>query len=206
MVAVVQSDNTRVSKTELLEQLKKSMLEDRGIMESDLAKNASQLVWGDGNPQARIILIGEAPGASEDKAGRPFVGQAGQLLEECLQLINLSRLQDVWITNLVKHRPVANRDPSPAEKQAYAPYLDREIDIIDPKIIIPLGRHAGSYFIDDLRISHQHGQAKEICRKSADGREKSFLVVPFYHPAAGLYNSNLLPTIKQDFLNLQKVL
>ncbi len=205
MATVIKSDNSQISQEKLLEQLEESMLADVKIMESALAQSATQLVWGDGNSQAQIMFIGEAPGASEDRAGKPFVGQAGQLLAECLELIDLSRQKDVWITNLVKHRPPANRDPSPAEKQAYAPYLEQEITIIKPKVIIPLGRHAAGHFIDNLSISRQHGQAHEI-QYEFDTGLRQLLIVPFYHPAAALYNPNLLPIIKQDFLNLKQIL
>ena len=199
-------NNTQAFKAELLEQLQRTMLEDRHISSGPLAGSATQLVWGDGNPAAKIVLIGEAPGAAEDKAGRPFVGQAGGLLEECLDGIGLSRQEDVWITNLVKHRPPANRDPSDEEKLLYAPYLEQELAVIRPAVVIPLGRHAGSYFIKDLAISRQHGQVKEIEHIFADGETGNLSIMPFYHPAAALYNPHLLPLIKGDFAKLKEIL
>ena len=200
------ADNSQVSKAELLRQLKRAMLSDSAIADSDLAQTATQLVWGDGSPEARIMLIGEAPGAMEDKSGRPFVGQAGKLLDKCLDLVDLVREKDVWITNLVKYRPPANRDPSSAEKALYASYLDKEINIIQPQVIVTLGRHAGSHFIRDLQISRQHGHQQIVQRRLANGERLELLVMPFYHPAAALYNSHLLPILEQDFLNLVSII
>lgn len=188
-----------------LEQLKKEMLLDAKLKATELAQSSTQLVFGDGNSKALIMLIGEAPGATEDKTGKPFVGQAGQLLSECLEGLNLSR-QDTWITNLVKHRPPANRDPLPAEKDLYAPYLKKEIAIIKPRLIITLGRHAGSYFIHNLKLAQQHGQLQACKILTQNNPPIELMVAPFYHPAAALYNPQLIPIIKQDFLNLKDFL
>src|SRR5690606_38908114 len=106
----------------------------------DLAKTATQLVFGEGNPDADIVFIGEAPGKKEDETGKPFVGAAGRFLDEMLESIGLSR-QDIYITNIVKYRPPGNRDPLPSEKQEFLPYLAEQIKVIEPKLIVTLGRH-----------------------------------------------------------------
>ena len=192
-------------KSKALEALKREMLADSEITGNELAKGATQLVWGDGSPEARVMFIGEAPGASEDKLGRPFVGQAGKLLESCLDSIGLKRERDVWISNLVKHRPPSNRDPLPAEKSLYSPYLDREIAIIEPQLIVPLGRHAARHFLPDCYLGRQHGQPSRLKRRFGP-KQLELELVPFYHPAAALYNPQLLPLIREDFLTLGRLL
>ena len=200
-----QTDFLAPPKDKALDSLRREMLEDAGIAGGELAERATQLVWGDGSPEARVMFIGEAPGASEDKLGRPFVGQAGKLLEDCLESIGLKRQRDVWISNLVKHRPPANRDPLPAEKSLYSPYLDREIAIIGPRLIVPLGRHAARHFLPDCYMSRQHGQPSPLKRRFGS-KQLELTLVPFYHPAAALYNPSLLPLIRQDFLALGRLL
>lgn len=127
----------------------------------ELREAATQLVLGEGNPDARIVFIGEAPGKKEDEQGRPFVGASGRFLNEMLAAAGLDR-DDVYITNIVKYRPPNNRDPLPEEKRTFWPYLMRQLEIIDPKVIITLGRHSGAAFIPDLVISRDHGKAKTI--------------------------------------------
>ena len=124
---------------------------------SDLADQATQLVMGDGNPDADIVFIGEAPGKNEDLQGKPFVGTAGKFLDEMLKSANLQR-SDVYITNIVKYRPPNNRDPLPEEKRQFWPYLLRQLEIIQPKAILTLGRHSGGGFIPGLQISKEHGR------------------------------------------------
>ncbi len=160
----------------------------------ELATQATQLVMGDGNPNADIVLIGEAPGKNEDLQGKPFVGAAGKFLDEMLRQAGLAR-SDVYITNIVKYRPPNNRDPLPAEKQEFWPYLLRQLEIIDPKFVITLGRHSGGYFIPDLHISHDHGHPRRV---AYHGQE--FMVVPLYHPAAALYNGGMRQTLIDDFI------
>lgn len=126
-----------------------------------LADGATQLVMGEGNPNAEVVFIGEAPGKEEDKQGLPFVGAAGKFLNEMLAGIKLSR-QDVYITNIVKYRPPNNRDPETEEIQAFLPYLLEQIEVIQPKLIATLGRFSGSIFLPGLRISADHGQPKKI--------------------------------------------
>ena len=189
---------------EKLQMLQQAMLTDRSLLQSSLAQTATQLVFGHGNPQAKIMLIGEAPGRQEDKQGRPFVGSAGKLLSQCLAQYDL-KLTDVWITNLVKYRPPNNRDPLEAEKGLHAPYLEEEINIIKPQLIIALGRHAGSYFMADLKISQQHGQLQTLSRQDKDGIDFEVDVAVLYHPAAALYNPELLSVIEQDFEQLSQL-
>lgn len=160
----------------------------------DLREQASQLVLGDGNPDAHIVFIGEAPGKAEDEQGLPFVGASGHFLNEMLEAAGLVRA-DVYITNIVKYRPPNNRDPSPEEKAAFWPYLMRQLEIIQPRVIITLGRHSMECFIPDAKISQQHGQPKRV-----KYHDSEFLVIPLYHPAAALYNGSMRSVLIEDFL------
>ncbi len=162
----------------------------------DLRQSSTQLVFADGNPDAEIVFIGEAPGAKEDQQGVPFVGAAGKFLSEMLEGIGLKRA-DIYITNIVKYRPPANRDPLPEEIQAFMPYLKEQLDVISPQLIVFLGRHAMSVFLPELKISQVHGQPK---RK--DGR----VYLPLFHPAAALYNGGLRQTLIEDFNKIPKIL
>jgi len=162
----------------------------------ELARTRTHAVPGDGNPNARIMFIGEAPGWHEDQQGKPFVGAAGKFLNELLALAGLKR-EDVFITNVVKCRPPGNRDPMPDEIAACAPYLDRQIAAINPDVVVTLGRFSMARWFPGERISRIHGQPKK-----ADGR----MVVPMYHPAAALHQSALRGAIEEDFAKLPKVL
>ncbi len=166
----------------------------------DLAAQAHNLVMGDGNLDAEIVFIGEAPGKNEDLQGLPFVGAAGKFLDEMLATVNLER-KDVYITNIVKYRPPNNRDPLPEEKQAFWPYLAKQLNIIQPKIIITLGRHSMEYFLPEQKISAIHGQPKRI----TFGDHK-VVILPLFHPAAALYNGGMRQTLMDDFLKVPKVL
>ena len=162
----------------------------------DLAKTATQLVFGDGNPNAEVVLIGEAPGKNEDVQGKPFVGAAGQFLNDMLEMIGLKR-QDVYITNIVKYRPPDNRDPFPEEKQAFLPYLESQLEVIQPLIVVTLGRHSLNCFLPDLQISQVHGQPK---------RYKGRIYLPMFHPAAALYNGAMRQTLIDDFALIPTVI
>lgn len=166
---------------------------------AELAAGASQLVMGDGNPTADIVLIGEAPGKAEDEQGLPFVGAAGKFLNEMLEAAGMER-KDVYITNIVKYRPPNNRDPLPEEKKEFWPYLLRQLEIIQPKVILTLGRHSGGYFIPNLVISRDHGKARRV-----RFHETEWLVIPLYHPAAALYNGSMRETLIDDFLAAAKL-
>lgn len=180
------------SKQTLLDQLTADIL-DRNIC-PDLAEQATQLVMGAGNPDARIVFIGEAPGKQEDIRGEPFVGASGRFLDEMLAAAGLDR-GDIYITNIVKYRPPNNRDPKPAEKQAFWPFLVRQLEIIAPAVVITLGRHSMEAFLPGAKISEQHGIATTV----TVGR-KQLLLIPLYHPAAALYNGSMRQTLLDDFI------
>jgi len=159
----------------------------------DLASQATQLVMGGGDLDADIIFIGEAPGKKEDETGQPFVGASGQMLDNLLECIQLSR-KAVYITNIVKYRPPNNRDPLVSEKEEMWPYLIKQINIISPKLIITLGRHSGNEFLPGLVIGKDHGILKTD--------ERGWQVLPLYHPAAALYNGSLRQTLFDDFAKI----
>ncbi len=187
-----------MDKKEKLENIHKKWFEE---CECKLKKTATQAVFGEGSPNAKIIFIGEAPGRNEDKLGRPFVGSAGKFLEEMLSLINLKR-EEVYITNIVKYRPPNNRDPLPEEKSACREWLLEELKIISPKLIIFLGRHAMNNFFPDLQISKAHGK---LLIKSFNGISTKYFF-PLYHPAAALYNGLMREVLIEDFKKIPKVL
>ena len=161
---------------------------------SELAAQATQLVMGDGNADADIVFIGEAPGKNEDLQGKPFVGAAGKFLDEMLAAAGLQR-PDVYITNIVKYRPPNNRDPLPEEKRQFWPYLMRQLEIIQPKAVLTLGRHSGGGFIPGLKIGQDHGRPRRVRL-----HELEFVVIPLYHPAAALYNGSMRQTLIDDFM------
>lgn len=165
-----------------------------------LKYEATQAVPGEGNPDADILFIGEAPGKKEDELGVPFVGAAGKFLSEMLTTINLKR-EDIYITNVVKYRPPNNRDPLPDEIEACMPWLHEQIKIIQPKVIVTLGRHAMEHFIPGKKISEVHGQA--FRRTFPDIGEQVFFSL--YHPAAALYNGGMRQTLIADFKKIPKV-
>lgn len=166
----------------------------------DLAAQATQLVMGDGNADADIVFIGEAPGKNEDEKGIPFVGAAGKFLDEMLAAADMDR-SDVYITNIVKYRPPNNRDPEPEEKRAFWPYLMRQLEIIQPKVVVTLGRHSGAAFIPDLHISRDHGHARTVRY-----HDHEFLVIPLYHPAAALYNGSMRQVLIDDFVRVPQTI
>lgn len=166
----------------------------------ELAEQAIQLVIGDGNLDADIVFIGEAPGKKEDEQGIPFIGAAGKFLNVMLEEAGMVR-SDVYITNIVKYRPPNNRDPSPEEKAAFWPYLLRQLQIINPKVVITLGRHSMEYFLPGEKIGEVHGQPKRI----AFGDHK-IVIMPLFHPAAALYNGSLRQTLIDDFLKVPTVI
>jgi DNA polymerase len=177
-----------------LDELKKK-IEASGTTQ-ELASQATQLVFGAGNPEADLIFIGEAPGKNEDLQGEPFVGAAGKFLNEMLDGIGLKR-EDIYITNIVKYRPPHNRDPLPEEKAAFLPFLQEQIDIIKPKLIVTLGRHSMDVLLPGLKISQVHGQPK---------RYKGQVYLPLFHPAAALYNGGMRQTLVEDFSLIPTIL
>ena len=185
-------------KQALLEQIKADIIENNIC--PDLAREATNLVMGDGNADADIILIGEAPGKNEDIQGLPFVGAAGKFLNEMLASVNLER-QDIYITNIVKYRPPNNRDPLTDEKKAFWPYLVRQLEVIQPKVVVTLGRHSMENFLPDMKISQIHGQPQRIPFGTG-----SIVIVPLYHPAAALYNGSMRTVLIEDFMKLPKII
>jgi uracil-DNA glycosylase family 4 len=166
-----------------------------------LKATATQAVYGDGNPHAAVVFIGEAPGKKEDAEGRPFIGAAGKFLAEMLASINMRR-EDIYITNVVKYRPPDNRDPLPEEKEACRPWLTEELLAIKPKLIVFLGRHAMSNFFPDEKISAVHGT---VLKKNIPGFPTEYFL-PLYHPAAALYNGGLRQALLTDFKKISLVL
>ena len=186
------------TKQYLLEQIATDIIKDNVC--PDLAYQANHLVTGAGSSDADIMFIGEAPGKKEDETGLPFVGASGKFLDQMLTAAGLMR-EDVFITSIVKYRPPNNRDPSPTEKAAFLPYLLRQIDIIQPKIIAPLGRHGMEFFLPGVTIGEIHGQPQTM---TLQGRELT--IMPLYHPAAALYNARLRQTLIDDFMKVPGLL
>lgn len=165
-----------------------------------LYKTKTKDVTGVGAENADVMFIGEAPGKDEDLQGEPFVGRAGQLLTELIQGLGWER-GSVYIANVLKHRPPANRDPLPEEAEMCWPYLKQQIKVIDPKLIVFLGRHAMNRFFPSLQISKCHGNA---FRKDFNRRKQVFLAL--YHPAVAIYNGNMKKTLEEDFNKIPKIL
>ena len=182
-----------MDKQKQLEQLKADIL-SKNIC-PNLAETATQLVLGDGNTDADIVFIGEAPGKKEDEQGLPFIGASGRFLDVMLEAAGMVR-SDVYITNIVKYRPPENRDPTNEEKDAFWPYLVRQLEIIQPKAIITLGRHSMECFIPGARISEVHGKSQTV---------GEWQLVPLYHPAAALYNGSMRQTLIDDFLTAKAI-
>ncbi|MFH1289643.1 MAG: uracil-DNA glycosylase [Patescibacteria group bacterium] len=157
-------------------------------------------VPGFGNPEAKILLIGEAPGYHESVQGLPFVGASGKLLEKLFAEIGVNR-EDVWIGNMIKHRPPDNRDPEPAELKVCLPFLERQLEVIKPELVITLGRFSMSLFFPEEKISQIHGQAR-----FAQFGGRKITVVPMYHPAVGLRNPGFLSQLKEDFKKIPVLL
>ena len=181
-----------MDKTKELEKLKREIEADKGLP----LFGKANLVFGEGDPDAKIVFIGEAPGFHEDKHQRPFVGRAGQLLNKMLLDLGWKR-ESVYITNIVKRRPPENRDPFPEEIEAYKPYLKQQLAIIQPKIIATLGRFSMNYFLPKAKISLDHGKVAEF---------KKCVVYPLYHPAAALRSTNVLKELDKDFKGLRMLL
>lgn len=160
----------------------------------ELRHSASRAVFGHGNPNADVVFIGEAPGKKEDETGIPFMGAAGKFLNEMLESIGMKR-EDIYITNIVKYRPPENRDPLPQEKEACKEWLHEELNTIEPKLIIFLGRHSMNHFFPELKISDAHGK---LVIKTIQGIHTRYFL-PLYHPAAALYNGSLREELMNDF-------
>ncbi len=179
--------------------------EIKNCRKCELWKTKTNYVPGEGNEKARVFLIGEAPGREEDRQGRPFVGNAGKLLNELLSSIGLSR-KDVFIGNVLKCRPPNNRDPTPEEVEACSPYLVRQLNVVRPDIIVCLGRHSSSFVFSLFELPFR-GITKErgnIRKVKAWG--KDVYIIPVYHPAAALYRPQLRDVLFEDFRKVGNVL
>lgn len=186
-----------IDKYKALHDLKDQMERDNGL---PLKTKETKLVFGSGNTNANILLIGEGPGVTENLQGLPFVGQAGKLLDKLLVLAGLER-KKVFVTNVVHHRPPENRDPEASEIEAYGKYLDKIIEIIDPKLILTLGRFSMAKFLPSVFISNVHGKKFDV-----QWKYKDIVVIPMYHPAASLRNGNVLRSEEDDFRHLKEIL
>ena len=186
-----------MDKQQQLDELKAQILQNDVC--PDLRAQATQLVMGDGNVDADIVFIGEAPGKNEDIQGKPFVGAAGKFLNEMLAAASMDR-SDIYITNIVKYRPPNNRDPLPEEKKAFWPYLVKQLQIIEPKVVVTLGRHSMEYFLPGEFISKIHGQPKRV-----PFDDTKLVIVPLYHPAAALYNGGMRQTLIDDFVPMPDI-
>lgn len=187
------TNNTNSTKQQQLDEIANQV---EACQKCPLYQTATHGVPGSGNPNADIVFIGEAPGFHEDQQGVPFVGRAGKLLDFMLSQIHLNR-DDVWIGNIIKHRPPDNRDPKPEEITACKPYLSRQLEIINPKIVVTLGRFSMNYFLPSVTITQAHGKPHRL---------NGYILYPLYHPAAGLRNSQLKAALISDFLNIPDII
>lgn len=190
-----------MTKQAMLDQIKADILKQNIC--PDLAKEATNMVFGSGNPNADIVFIGEAPGKKEDQSGLPFVGASGKSLDAMLASINLDR-SDVYITNIVKYRPPNNRDPSKLEKEQFLPFLYAQLAAINPKVVVTLGRHSANCFLPGLQISAIHGQTHTV-NIEVKNTMHSWQILPLYHPAAAMYNGKLKATLLEDFKQITKI-
>ncbi len=195
-----------MTKQQLINQIQEEITEDKRLpLFAYRTKNGYFPVIGEGNLKADIIFIGEAPGLHEAKTGRPFIGAAGKFLNELLASIKLER-EDVYITSVIKDRPPENRDPLPGEIKAYAPFLIRQLEIIKPRVIVPLGRFALNFVFEYFGLKEKldtigkiHGQSFKV--KAPYG---PVTIITLYHPALALYNGSMRPVLKKDFRILKK--
>ena len=194
------------SKADLLLELKQNIWQDKSL---PLRASATNIVFGKGNPEAKLLFIGEAPGAKEDLQGIPFVGAAGKQLNTLLQNIGLT-IEDVYIANILKYRPPNNRDPNPEEIASHTPFLIEQIKIIQPEIIATLGNFSTKFMLARCNtekmktiagITALHGKPTEVQLE-----EQKVTIIPLYHPAAMLYNPKLRPTQQEDFQIIKKLL
>lgn len=186
-----------MTKLQRLEQLKKKVEQDKNL---PFIEEATTLVFGEGSENPKVLFIGEAPGKNEDLTGRPFIGAAGKTLSELITSIGLTR-EEVYITSVIQYRPPKNRDPKPQEIALFEPYLDEQINILNPKIIVTLGRFSLSKFLPNSKIADQHGKPTQL-----NWQELDFTIIPMYHPAAIIYNQKLKQTLKDDFQIIKQYL
>ena len=197
-----------MDKEQELKKIKDEVLNcKRCLLHKERFKNKLYPVIGEGNHQASIMFVGEAPGLNEAKTGRPFCGAAGKILDELLESVNIKR-EDVYITNILKDRPPGNRDPQPKEIKACASYLERQIEAINPKIICPLGRYSMRFLMEKFGLEDQLAEISRIHGKlfKVNNFFYNFTLIPFYHPAVAIYNPNMKDILKEDFKVLKTLL
>ncbi len=186
-----------MSKKKKLEELRKRVEQDESL---PFRSEAHNLVFGEGSEHPKLLLLGEAPGKNEDLTGRPFVGSAGKILDQLIENIGLTR-DDVYITSVLQYRPPKNRDPKPKEIALFQPYLDEQIKILNPQIIVTLGRFSLAKFLPTAKIAEVHGKPQKVLWEG-----KEITIIPMYHPAAIIYNQKLKQTLKDDFQVIQDCL
>ncbi len=187
-----------MDKAVLLEELQQTL--ENSFQTLPLASKKEDLVHGEGDPAAKVMCIGEAPGREEALQRRPFVGRSGKLLRKKLVEIGLPPAK-VFISNIVKVRPPENRDPTPQEIAAYRPFLNREIEILQPEIIVTLGRFSMAKFLPEVKVSQVHGRLHKVIWEGKD-----LFVLPMYHPAAALRSTKMMESFTYDFKKLPKIL
>ncbi len=188
-----------------IDELNKIAEEIKAFKGLDIAKNVKHPVPGEGNPDAKILFIGEAPGQVEDGSGRPFVGRSGQMMRTVLTETTGIQPDEVFITNIVKYRPPDNRDPFDNEIEACRDWLDRQIAVIRPKIIVTLGRFSMAKFIPGVTISRVHGIPRNI-QLTTDNLQLNVTVFPIFHPAAALRGTGTMMQFRQDFVKLHSLI
>ena len=195
------------NRTELLRKIKDEILDFKGSpLYEERRKNRVYPVIGEGNHYAEIMFVGEAPGKTEAETGRPFSGAAGKVLDELLRSAGIAR-KEVYITNVVKDRPPMNRDPLPEEINLYAPFLDRQIEIIQPRVIALLGRYSMKYIMEKFGLLSECGPISRIHGKIFEARASygNIKIAPLYHPAVVLYNPELKHQLIEDFLAVKNL-
>jgi len=194
-----------MSKLEEMKKIKDELLDFKeSPLYAERVANGVFPVIGEGSHDAEIMFIGEAPGKNEAKTGRPFCGVSGKVLDELLAHIKLDR-KTVYVTNIVKDRPTNNRDPKPEEIEIYAPFLDRQISAIKPKVIATLGRFSMEYVMKRYGLENELQPISKIHGKKFKMPETETIIIPLYHPAVGVYNRNTIPDLKKDFEVLKKL-
>lgn len=196
------------NRTELLRKIRDKVWNFKeSPLYEERVRNRAYPVIGEGSHDAKIMFIGEAPGRTEAETGRPFAGAAGKILDELLASIGIARA-DVYITNVVKDRPPMNRDPLPEEITLYAPFLDRQIKIIQPKVIVLLGRHSMKAILEKFGLDAMIGPISRLHGTVLDAEAPygKITIIPMYHPAAALYNPELKQDLLADFQSLKKLL
>ena len=195
------ANDIKDNRVELMKKIKDDVVNFKSSpLYKERIKNGVFPVIGEGNHYAKIVFVGEAPGRNEAKTGRPFCGAAGKILDELLASINTPRA-DVYITNIVKDRPPMNRDPLPEEIEAYAPFLDRQIEIIKPEVMATLGRFSMAYIMQKFGLQSQLGSIGQLHGKifEAEVSYGKIKIVALYHPAAAIYDNKKKDVLKKDF-------